>query len=133
MNRFGKFLFIGLLAVASASILTAQRPNPPKDQNKRVLEQSDKLAKELELDEDQKALVQALLFASSDKMINVRNQTQDREKMRLEFKNIRDEQNELMKDILSEAQYTKYIEIQQENVRKMRRDRRPEDKKPDQN
>jgi len=78
----------------------------------------------LELSDDQEKQVREILTAGSETMWKAREGMQDgggdRDTMREKMQQMREEQNEKNKVVLTEEQFTKYEQIQQERRERMR-------------
>jgi len=86
--------------------------------------QMEELKEGLQLSEDQEKQVREILTQGSESMRKIREEMQggegDREAMREKMTQMREEQNGKIKTVLSEEQFTKYEQIQQERRERMR-------------
>lgn len=86
--------------------------------------QMEELKEGLELSEDQEKQVREILTAGSETMRKAREEMQDgggdRDAMREKMQQMREEQNKKIKAVLTEEQFTKYEQIQQERRERMR-------------
>jgi periplasmic protein CpxP/Spy len=86
--------------------------------------QMEELNEGLDLSDDQEKQVREILTAGSETMRKAREEMQDgggdREAMREKMQQMREEQNEKIKTVLSEEQFTKYEQIQAERRERMR-------------
>jgi len=86
--------------------------------------QMEELKEGLDLSDDQEKQVREIITAGSETMRKAREEMQDgggdREAMREKMQQMREEQNEKIKAVLTEEQFTKYEQIQQERRERMR-------------
>ena len=86
--------------------------------------QMEELKEGLELSDDQEKQVREILTAGSETMRKAREEMQDGggdfEGMREKMQQMREEQNQKIKAVLSEDQFTKYEQIQKERRERMR-------------
>lgn len=86
--------------------------------------QMEELKDGLDLSDDQEKQVREILTAGSETMRKAREEMQDgggdREAMREKMQQMREEQNEKIKAVLTEEQFTKYEQIQAERRERMR-------------
>ena len=86
--------------------------------------QMEELKEGLELSDDQEKQVREILTAGSETMRKAREEMQDgggdREAMREKMQQMREEQTVKIKAVLSEEQFVKYEQIQQERRERMR-------------
>lgn len=86
--------------------------------------QMEELKEGLDLSDDQEKQVREILTAGSETMRKAREEMQDGggdfEGMREKMQTMREEQNEKIKAVLSEEQFTKYEQIQAERRERMR-------------
>ncbi len=85
--------------------------------------QMEELKEGLELSDDQEKQVREIILAGFETMSKAREGMQDggdREAMREKMQQMRDEQTEKIKAVLSEEQFAKYEKIQEERRERMR-------------
>ena len=86
--------------------------------------QMEELKEGLDLSDDQEKQVREILTAGSETMRKAREEMQDgggdRDAMREKMQQMREEQTEKIKAVLTEEQFTKYEQIQQERRDRMR-------------
>ena len=86
--------------------------------------QMEELKEGLELSDDQEKQVREILTAGSETMRKAREEMQDGggdfEGMREKMQQMREEQNQKIKAVISEEQFAKYEKIQQERRERMR-------------
>jgi hypothetical protein len=85
--------------------------------------QMEELKEGLQLSEDQEKQMRDILTTGAETMRKAREGMQDggdREAMREKMQQMREEQNQKIKAVLSEEQFTKYEQIQQERRERMR-------------
>jgi periplasmic protein CpxP/Spy len=86
--------------------------------------QMEELKEGLELSDDQEKQVREIITAGFETMRKSREEMMDgggdREAMREKMQKMREEQNEKIKAVLSEEQFTKYEQIQKERRERMR-------------
>lgn len=85
--------------------------------------QMEELKEGLDLSRDQEKKVREIIEAGSETMRKAREGMQDggdREAMREKMQQMREEQNQKIKAVLSEEQFVKYEQIQQERRERMR-------------
>jgi len=103
---------VGLLT-AGTTLVRAQDNTPPPKEGKKgrptVEQRVDRLAKELNLTDDQKTKVKDLFEDSAKKMREI-----PREERRDKMPALLEAENKKMKEILKPDQWTKYQEIQKE-------------------
>ena len=85
--------------------------------------QMDELKEGLQLSDDQEKQVREIITSGFETMRKAREEMQDggdREAMREKMQQMREEQNVKIKAVLSEEQFTKYEQIQEERRQRMR-------------
>jgi periplasmic protein CpxP/Spy len=85
--------------------------------------QMEELKESLELSDDQEKQVREIITAGFETMREAREGMQDggdREAMREKMQQMREEQSQKIKTVLSEEQFTKYEQIQEERRERMR-------------
>ena len=110
------FLLAGGIAVA--------QPGPGGERlspEERAARHTSRLIGELELDEDQALQVEELNLMFTEKMMEMRGEARgDREAMRERMQAIQAERNEEFQAILSEDQYARFLELEEEARARMR-------------
>lgn len=120
-------MIMAALIFAAAGTSFAQRPEHKKlDPKERAEKMSQKLKTDLSLSEEQYAQVLALNTENAEKSIEKREalkeeMKENREAMKLE----REAYNENLKEILTQEQYIKFLEMKTEQRGKMRKKRAP--------
>ena len=141
MNKMNKFslLLLALFAVVAMSCDKLQRNNQQQEQPQFspggggmgggnfdpaafVDRQMEELKEGLELSDDQVKQVREIITAGFETMRNAREEMQDgdRDAMREKMQQMREEQNQKIKAVLSEEQFAKYEQIQKERRERMR-------------
>ena len=141
MNRMKRFSFLlmAIVLVFSVSCNKLQQNNQQEqpqfgpgggmgggnfDPAAFIDRQMEELKKGLDLTEDQEKQVREIITAGSETIRKAREAMQDGggdfEGMREKMQQMREEQNEKIKAVLSEEQFTKYEQIQQERRERMR-------------
>nr|WP_321406306.1 DUF4890 domain-containing protein [uncultured Carboxylicivirga sp.] len=110
-----KLILSAFLTIFIASASQAQnRPSPEE----RVKQQTEQMAKDLNLTEKQKEQVTELNKKFGEKMKKMRDENQgDREKMREAMGAMRTERNTELKKILTDEQYKKYLELEEKRMK----------------
>jgi len=110
--------------IACSTVVTAQDA-PGADAKKggrkqfTVEQQLDRMTTQLNLTDEQKPKVKAVLEETSKKMREIMSDTSlDRDARREKMQPIREEQNKKMKAILTDEQYKKYQEMNQRRGKK---------------
>ena len=137
MKRFS-FLIMAIVMVFSVSCNKLQKNNQQEQQQMGpgggmgggnfdpaafVDRQMEELKEGLELSDDQEKQVREIILAGFETMSKAREGMQnggDREAMREKMQQMRDEQTEKIKAVLSEEQFAKYEKIQEERRERMR-------------
>lgn len=138
MKRFS-FLLMAIVVVFSVSCNKLQQNNQQEQQQMSpagggmgggnfdpaafVDRQMEELKEGLELSDDQEKQVREIITAGFETMRTAREGMQDggdREAMREKMQQMREEQTEKIKAVLSEEQFAKYEQIQQERRERMR-------------
>lgn len=138
MKRFS-FLIMAIVVVFSVSCNKLQQNNQQEQQQIApagggmgggnfdpaafVDRQMEELKEGLELSDDQEKQVREIITAGFETMREAREGMQDggdREAMREKMQQMREEQTEKIKAVLSEEQFAKYEQIQQERRERMR-------------
>ena len=138
MNKFS-LLLLALFAVVAMSCDKLQRNNQQQEQPQFspggggmgggnfdpaafVDRQMEELKEGLELSDDQVKQVREIITAGFETMRNAREEMQDgdRDAMREKMQQMREEQNQKIKAVLSEEQFAKYEQIQKERRERMR-------------
>ena len=124
MKKITGILMMALLMTASIAIA---QPGPGGERlspEERAARHTSRLVGELELDEDQALQVEELNLHFAEEMMSLRGEARgDREAMRERMQAIQAERNEEFQAILSEDQYTRFLELEEEARNRMR-DRR---------
>ena len=101
--------------VACSTLATAQDATPKKKARFTPEQQLERMTTQLNLTDEQKPKVKAVLEETSKKMQEIRNAPDfDRSHMREKMQPVMEKQNEKMKAILTEDQFKKYQEMQQQ-------------------
>ncbi|MCU4163686.1 Spy/CpxP family protein refolding chaperone [Carboxylicivirga caseinilyticus] len=110
-----KLILGAFLTIFIASASQAQnRPSPEE----RVKQQTEQMAKDLNLTEKQKEQVTELNKKFGEKMKKMRDENQgNREKMREAMGELRTERNTELKKILTDEQYKKYLELEEKRMK----------------
>ncbi len=139
MNRFS-FLIMAFLMVFALSCNKFQKNNQQQEQQQMgpgggmgggnfdpaafIDRQMEELKEGLQLSDDQEKQMREIITAGFETMRKSREEMQagggDREAMREKMQQMREEQNQKIKAVLSEEQWTKYQQIQQERRERMR-------------
>lgn len=136
MNRFS-FFVMAILMVFSVSCNKLKQNNQEQQQQMGpggmgggnfdpaafIDRQMEELKEGLQLSEDQEKQVREIITSGFETMRNAREEMQDngdREAIREKMQQMREEQNQKIKAVLSEEQFTKYEQIQQERRERMR-------------
>jgi periplasmic protein CpxP/Spy len=113
MKRFGLLVLSVMLATFVCQAQPGQRSFDPEEMAKRQTEQ---IKEAVGLNADQEKQVYDLNIESGKKMRAMREENQGAgfEGMREKMGKIREEQDKKMKEILTEAQWEKYLKYQEE-------------------
>jgi len=102
----------------------------PQMTEEDIKERVDNLAETLEMSKDQHKKILAVdmdfynrMQIERQKMMNEGGPGPDQEAMRAKMRKIRDERNQQYEEVLTPAQYEKFIEIQEQRRREMRQQR----------
>lgn len=117
--KFTLALIIGL-AISSNTIQAQTKPAMPEDRKTEMVNQL-KLDKEkLALTKDQEASYMEISKKYGEKLKSLRDNDAERSAKMKEVKDLRDQKDAEMKVLLSEDQFKKYKEIQDERKEKMK-------------
>jgi translation elongation factor EF-G len=118
MKKIGIIVFVFVLGLTTAIAQPGQgqRDFNPEEMAKR---QTERLDEELDLSADQEKKVYEINLESGKKMMEIRNASQNggSDSVREKMGEIREQQNEKMKEVLTESQwklYEKYLEERRE-------------------
>ncbi len=114
MNRVSLIAAMVLGGLVACSTLANAQDAPKKKGRFSVEQQMERYTTELNLTDEQKPKVKAVLEESNKKMREIfSDQSMDREQRMEKMRPIREEQNKKMKKILTEEQYKKYEDMAQ--------------------
>ncbi len=108
-----------LLSLTASNMNGQQRQRPSaKDMAKR---QTEMMVKSLNLDEEQEKTVEAINLKYADKFQKIREEAAgDREKMRTLRSNLVNNKNKELEKVLSEEQFERYKELEEERAKEMK-------------
>ncbi len=106
-----------LIVISSLNLVIAQpgggRGGPNMDPAEMANRQTERMTTALELSEEQAANIKEINLTYADIVMEAReNRSGDREEMREKMQGIRADRNEELKTVLTEEQYTTYLELE---------------------
>ncbi|AWV99516.1 DUF4890 domain-containing protein [Arcticibacterium luteifluviistationis] len=122
-----KLIIAAALVIAAAGSSFAQRPEQKKvDPKERAEKMSQKLKSDLSLNEDQYAQILALNTAKTEKLEANKDLKKEEMKAKHEAMKVeREAYNANLKEILTQEQYIKFLEMKTEQKGEMRRKHAP--------
>ncbi len=118
-EHYASTFFLWLAATSAASAQHTGRALPEE----RAGKQTERMNQELTLTDEQYKKVGEINLKYAQKNEAVANADEGRMKKMSAIRTNRDQKNAEMKKVLTEAQYNKYLEIQEEMAAKMRQQR----------
>ena len=113
MSKLSLIAALALGGLMACSTLATAQQDAPKKKGMTAEERLDAMTTKLDLKDDQKPKVKAVLEETSKKIQPIRSDTSlDRQQQREKMQPIMEEQNKKMKEILTPDQYTKYQDNQ---------------------